>query len=170
VTDEEREQRERELTRRAMLRAGAAVPLAVALGGIAAACGGDDGSGLVPEDTSKTKGSTTVPGQTAPGGGPVHDDFSDSGAHTDTVHTDTPHGDTPHVDGTAPPRTIHDDNYGPGGHSDGPAGHADYTDVNGQHVDMILQHADNNPHIDSTVEVPGDHEDVAHVDTPHGDS
>lgn len=149
-----------------MLRAGAAVPLAVALGGIAAACGGDDGSGLVPEDTSKTKGSTTVPGQTAPGGGPVHDDFADGGTHTDTVHVDTPHGDTPHADGTPPPRTIHDD-YGT---------HVDYH--NDTHVDAgpnphVDAHDDSHgdqPHLDSTVEVPSDHEDIAHVDTPHGDS
>jgi hypothetical protein len=169
VTDEEREQRERELTRRAMLRAGAAVPLAVALGGIAAACGGDDGSGLVPEDSSKTKGSTTVPGQTAPGGGPVHDDFSDGGTHSDTVHVDTPHGDTPHVDGTAAPRTIHDDS---GPHTDVPYQdlnpHLDNGELTGFHIDA--PHGDGGPHIDSSVEVPGDHEDVAHVDTPHGDS
>jgi hypothetical protein len=160
VTEEEREQRERELTRRAMLRAGAAVPLAVALGGIAAACGGDDGGGLVPDESS-----TTVPGQTVPGGGPVHDDFSDGGTHTDTVHVDTPHGDTPHADGTPPPRQIHDDV---------PAGPSSYTD--GTQFDPGTNqsvHADIHgdvPHIDSTVEVPGDHEDVAHVDTPHGDS
>ena len=169
MTDEERA---RELTRRAILRVGAAVPLAVALGGIAAACGGgDDGS------QSPGKGSTTstVPGQIVPGGGPVHDDFSDGGTHTDTVHTDTPHGDTPHADGTPPPRQLHDDishsDVGPfhndGGYADNgnpdPANHIDNLhEDHSDHVDI--------PHVDSTVEVPSDHEDVAHVDTPHGDS
>ncbi len=164
MTDEEREERDRELTRRAMLRAGAAVPLAVALGGIAAACGGDDGSGLVPEDGSKTKGSTTVPGQTAPGGGPVHDDFSDGG-----THTDTPHGDAAHVDTTGPPEYVHND-LGP--HTDvlhedvNP--HVDNGDAVGFHIDV--PHGDTGSYPDSVVEVPGDHEDVSHVDTPHGDS
>ncbi len=160
-----------------MLRAGAAVPLAVALGGIAAACGGDDGSGLVPDDSSKTKGPTTVPGQTAPGGGPVHDDFSDGGTHTDTVHVDTPHGDTPHADGTPPPREIHADISHQdlaGYHNDGGNAYADNgapppNHIDNAHTDDTVAHADF-PHVDSTVEVPSDHEDVAHIDTPHGDS
>jgi hypothetical protein len=161
VTDEERERRE--LTRRAMLRASAAVPLAVALGGIAAACGGGDGGGgLVPDGST-----TTVPGQTVPGGGPVHEDFSDGGTHTDTVHVDTPHGDAIHTDAT-PPRSIHDDN---GPHCD-MTEHVDHDDqAAGIYVDNTgVEHCDSGLHLDSTVEVPGDHEDVAHVDTPHGDS
>jgi hypothetical protein len=163
--DEEpdRARREREFSRRALLRAGAMLPVGLTLGGLLAACGGGGHSDKSTTTSSSTTTSTPTGG--APqgggggggtqGGGSPHGDHGDGGKHGD--HADTPHGDTPHTDSPGKPRTIHDDS---GSHSDF-TGRATSTSP--------TYHFDSGPHADSTVNVPGDHEDTPHLDKAHAD-
>jgi hypothetical protein len=139
--DDEHQQREREFSRRELLRAGWAVPVAVSLGGLAAACSGGGHSDSAAKSRSTSASTTTAPGGTS----------TTQGAHADAAHTDTPHTDGQHNDGG------HAD-HADAPHSDTP--HADHSDApHDDHGDG--GHAD---HADTP------HADTPHVDTPHADA
>ena len=73
-----RASRERDFSRRALLRAGVGLPAVLSLGALAAACGSDD--------------------KHSDAGGGSHADHTDGdAAHTDAAHADTTHND--HGDG-----------------------------------------------------------------------
>jgi hypothetical protein len=150
--DSDRTQREREFSRRALLRAGWALPVAVSLGGLASACGGGG-------DDARRNG--------------VHGDHADS-AHTDSSHTDAgsgEHADQPHGD------DVHTDT-GRYRHVDTP--HADHTDVAGHADAAAPSHSDtqepggrHGDHADAGAVVHDDaHNDAGcvHADTPHTDT
>ena len=194
--ESERRIREGEFSRRALLRAGAALPVVLSLGVVAAACGDDHtdaAKGVHGDHTDAEHGDHADSAHTDAGRGTGHTDA----AHTDTAHTDSsgghndsgsaPHNDThsdthtdTHTDGgTAPP---HSD--GGGGHSDksGGAGPArQHTDI--PHEDVAhgdfhgdQEHYDGAPHVDNEGSFPfyfhGDerHADIPHTDIPHGDT
>jgi hypothetical protein len=163
--DDEREERQRQFSRRELLRAGIAVPVVVSLSAVAEACGGG---------SSKAAG---------------HADHTDSGSHTD--HQDASHNDNAHGDATHSDSNHTDSGHSDSGHSDaghGDTGHTDapHTDTahnapaHGDHADGFTHndasglngsiHTDTGPH--------GDHSDLSktpalrHADSghsPHGD-
>ena len=162
----ERDTRAADFSRRALLRAGMALPAVLSFGALAAACGGESQGDAVKAATPSTKkrGSATRTGAAPTGGTNL------AGSHGDAVHADHAdggHGDTPHSDHADAPHADHSD----GGHAD----HADVDHVDTQHGDQVLRHADSHEdrgggHLD---EFHGDspHDDVAHTDQPyvHGD-
>ena len=146
VVDEERQERQRQFSRRELLRAGMALPAAVSLPAIAGACGGGN-AGAVHTDTA-------------------HSDHSDASSHTD--HLDAAHSDSPHGDSHGGHIDSHSDSHG--GHVDS---HADHHDSNIRVVPHT-DHADVQ-HADGSSGVAGPHTDyAAHTDgkfaTKHGDS
>jgi hypothetical protein len=128
--EEERDARQRQFSRREILRAGIALPAVLSLPIVAAACGG---------------GSTVSAG---------HGDHTDTGAHSDHAdhqdagHNDSSHGDSTHTD------TSHTDR-GHADHSDSGTKHADtggtHTDTGGTHADIphndspVVHHIDERP-------------------------
>jgi hypothetical protein len=173
MTDEDRE---REFSRRALLRAGWSVPVVLGIGGLAAACGGgggthDDLSSEIRDlnkkagkNTSQTSSSSTTSTSTSTtsttqagssttattrgttGGQPTP--HGDVPRNTTRVHTDTPHGDSGAV---ASPHTDQ--------HGDVPETfHHDALNK-----DIGLPEDTITPHVDTP------HADVPHVDAPHTD-
>jgi hypothetical protein len=99
---EDRADRQRQFSRRELLRAGMAAPVVLSLPMVAAACGG---------------GSNTAAGHgdhTDSGSHSDHADHSDSAhndtSHSDSAHTDSSHADKGHVD-TTHSDTTHSDTH-----------------------------------------------------------
>lgn len=142
--DEGRQARQRQFSRREILRAGMAVPAVLAVPALAAACGG---------------GSSTAAG---------HGDHTDSGSHndhadhSDAAHNDNSHGDSIHTDSA---HTDHGTTHSDTGttHSDSGSVHSD------SHHDF--KHIDNIRPVFNHTDTPGFfHSDAGHnVFRPHGD-
>ena len=178
LPEEEQGIRERDFSRRELLRAGWGIPAVLVSGGVLAACGDDHGDAHgdhtdAPHDDAVHTDTHTDGGQRNPGG---HSDtggggHSDRGGHGDTPHVDTPHGDAAHGDDAHADRTTtigHSDSHviteGPGG---GPCPHpVRPTPDGGLHTDTFCRHFDE-PGVPAHFDEP--HVDRPHVDTPHSD-
>jgi hypothetical protein len=179
------EDREREFSRRALLRAGWSLPAALAFGGLAAACGGSGGghsdlaseivdiaeaagrrSGISTPATSPTTtpSSTAPPASSSPASSPPASTAPSTtrpshppggGAHTDVPHVDGAHGDV------AAAAVLHEDTHG-----DAPE--TTHDDIlafeRGEGPRFVTFPHFDVPHSD----VP--HTDQAHVDAPHADT
>ena len=164
--DPSREAREREFSRRQLLRAGWAVPVVLSLGLAACDDGGDDGGQSQHTDRPHSDaGHADAPHIDQPAGpGTTHADVphADSNDGRGPTHTDTPpHADVPPHDDIPP----HDD---AAPHADTP--HSDARHSDARHFDA--------PHADEPVAavVPpfgdgghGDSFSFTHQDSAHGD-
>lgn len=137
--DEGREARQRQFSRREILRAGMAVPAVIAVPALAAACGGGSSSAAGHGDHTDSG---------------THNDHSD---HTDAAHNDNSHGDSTHTDSA---HTDHGTTHSDTGttHSDTGTTHTDtgatHTDSHGDfkhidnlgpgfnHQDQVIRHHD----------------------------
>ena len=182
-------ERQKDFTRRALLRAGWVVPAVTAINIPSASAQtptphndthGDAGHGdnIIEHLTStwirRSPRTTTTPTMsTSPHADTPHTDVPHSDApHTDAPHSDTPpHTDVPHSD--TPPHTDNPHADVPTPHTDVP--HTDtppHTDV--PHTDTPphtdVPHTDTPPHTDVPHSDTPAHTDVPHSDTPsHGD-
>jgi len=160
---DDRAERTRQFTRRALLQAGLAVPAAYALG--------RQLPGVGPQlHASQTH--TDTPHQDTP-----HLDSHGDAGHSDVTFADMHADATPHLD---VPSTHLDHTDAALGHADSNIAdmpHLDHTDA--VHIDTSVGHVDGpGPHTDTHTDTPhGDtnhtdvaHLDTAHADTPHGDS
>jgi hypothetical protein len=169
-SDDERQRREREFSRREMLRMGMAVPAVLSAGAILAACGGgDDHTDTAHVDTN----ATTTPAHGDSGASGHGDSGHGDSGHADQAHNDhhdNPHGDVAHTD------AAHGDLHHDGEHNDGSSGylnttpHQDCSNCEGDNG-IIYQHLDAPAHADSHGDSgpPDSHTDTAHSDTPHTD-
>jgi hypothetical protein len=153
--DDEREERQRQFSRRELLRAGIAVPVVLSLSAVAEACGG---------------GSSAAAG---------HADHTDSGNHADHAdhqdasHNDTAHGDSLHTDSAHTDHGHIDTGHGDAGHSDsghsdaghGDTGHSDTPHTDKGNVPSHGDHSDGFTHNDASGLTGSIHTDTG----PHGD-
>jgi len=148
MTDDERDARRREWSRRAFLNAGAAAPVVIVT---LTACSSDEPA--LPK--RRTSDPRAEPAST----------------HTDVVHADTPHLDTPHDDIAHVDLVEHADRTPLPRLEIPDVGHGDAI-VGGRHLDIpapARPHLDV-PHLDSSAHGDSPHTDVPHVDTPHVDT
>jgi hypothetical protein len=173
------EDREREFSRRALLRAGWSVPLALGVGGLAAACGG----GGDHEDLGKEILDLTRENQRKNRGKARSSTTSTSTSSTSTTTTTTPGSSTtattrsatgtpqsPHVDGPRNTTRVHTDVP----HGDSGAVASPHTDQHGDvpestHDDILAYERGEGPRFVTTPHVDTPHADVPHVDAPHTD-
>ena len=160
----ETSERQKDFTRRALLRAGWVVPAVTAINIPSASAQtptphndthGDAGHGDNIIEHLDVHLDSPVP---------PHDDHTDhvDSPHADTPHTDVPHSDAPHTDAPhsdTPPHTDLPHSDTPP-HTDAP--HTDHTD--GPHTDA--PHTDTPAHTDAPHTDTPPHTDVPHTDTP----